>query len=752
MKNKKKNIDRKQFKKSAFFGVFGSVYIPHERQRDEFNPTDAPRGPCAVCGEDGLPCARCRVHYYCGKEHQRQHWPRHRAGCGSVEAREGGLVATRDIPAETVILREIPRVTFADLQAHGTLEQRLCFGCHGPLQRRRGRQCQRCGVPVCAEECSDDGRHAAECRAFQRAQFRVPEAYAAGDDDNFVILAVAVRTLRTALATQRDSRIEKLPVTVDVDEDCERGLTEAMRTSMRWYQETLSAGLRRVAVEWLRETAGVAWLSEAELSRAALVNHVLGESVFDRDMKPCWGLFVGSSLMEPSCIPNTAQLPLDDRLNSREYVTVTSRDVAAGEHLTELRARWWDDSRRRRTHVSLKRGVVCWCARCRDPTELGMYVGSPCCPSCAENGKLSYVIAVTWDFQEWKCEACGKTMSEIQVDALTKAARQELEQCFSERNWTEFLSKYVFPRGPLHDTHSLVFQALEALRTCVVTPAQLDSAVTSQAPLLQQGEGPAGAERLSVLPALCEQERAGNWRCTDRAGCNARVHTNADLSNLRLLKDASAHLGHVEDHRAIEGRKVMQALKRRAREEPNDAPQRIIRQAVAAVDDPEVLAKLPERQCVRRVVNIHQNIGRFRNPQLLQDIDLNAPYTTTMRGTRFLLHDSDDVTRWVDTCRRLQRGLDRLLPGVSEGRLVLSMSLRYLLLCRFPKPQDSLNDYFLSRGMEVHSYRPKERFQGDLDALKQEILEATHVVLRHLFSRDDAEPKLTLRDFPFVDF
>ncbi|XP_034239394.1 uncharacterized protein LOC117644234 [Thrips palmi] len=96
----------------------------------------------------------------------------------------------------------------------------------------------------------------------------------------------------------------------------------------------------------------------------------------------------------------------------------------------------------------------------------------------------------------------------------------------------------------------------------------------------------------------------------------------------------------------------MQALKRRAREEPNDAPQRIIRQAVAAVDDPEVLAKLPERQSVRRVVNIHQNIGRPRNPRLLQDIDLNAPYTTTMRGTRFLLHDSgrEDPDRVIVFC------------------------------------------------------------------------------------------------------
>lgn len=43
------------------------------------------------------------------------------------------------------------------------------------------------------------------------------------------------------------------------------------------------------------------------------------------------------------------------------------------------------------------------------------------------------------------------------------------------------------------------------------------------------------------------------------------------------------------------------------------------------------------------------------------------------------------------------------------------------------------------------------KFEGDLAAFKQEIEEATKEVLRHIFSRDDAEPKFTLTNFPFVD-
>ena len=77
----------------------------------------APTGPCAVCGAEGRPCSRCRVDYYCGKEHQTQDWARHKAGCGALLLRSDRrvgrhLVAARDIPAATVLMRERPLVVF----------------------------------------------------------------------------------------------------------------------------------------------------------------------------------------------------------------------------------------------------------------------------------------------------------------------------------------------------------------------------------------------------------------------------------------------------------------------------------------------------------------------------------------------------------------------------------------------------------------------------------------------------------------
>lgn len=74
-------------------------------------------GKCAECDiEASLKCTACKLVFYCGVEHQKKHWKIHKNDCRRLyeveESKELGryVVATRDIPAKTIIFAEAPLV------------------------------------------------------------------------------------------------------------------------------------------------------------------------------------------------------------------------------------------------------------------------------------------------------------------------------------------------------------------------------------------------------------------------------------------------------------------------------------------------------------------------------------------------------------------------------------------------------------------------------------------------------------------
>lgn len=564
-----------------------------------------PTGPCAVCDEVGRPCARCRLDYYCCKEHQRQHWSKHRHGCGSVELRGRHVVAVRDIPAETIILRETPLLGFPDTpKPNGPLFERLCLGCYAVLGHRKV-QCRQCGLPVCGEACSKMPSHQPECAAFQRAKFKVSRAQT---DKLSILLMLAVGALRTALVAQSEPRLRNLESTLEFDADGLMVLPDARSVAVAHREMT------RNAVKWLLQTVRISWLTEDELIRAASVNLLHGEIVRDEtparfgrvdNIKRYWGfLFVGCALLQHDCMPNTASLPIGGQGDDSEYVTVTTRPIAAGERITRLfqNCEWASDTRFRRTLLLSRWGFVCKCNRCMDPTEMGMYVGSPCCPECAEGGKQSYVIPNCQDLMDWKCETCDKEMTVSDIDALVETASTELERLQDKdatpKEYLDYIRKQEYPNGPLHATHSFILKALEDLRYDIYI--------------------------------------------------------------------------------------------RKAESDPNVS--------------------------------------------------------------------QDELVSWSEVCWRLVRGLDRLLPGVNEGRINVFLELRRLLMTRLYYAQGEDPMGAMMQMMAQALFRGtfpgmaagrKSKDTGEVASLKKEILGVNKEVLRHIFKRDDQEPKASLIKFPY---
>eukprot|EP01013_Petalomonas_cantuscygni_P011066 TRINITY_DN24363_c0_g1_i1.p1 TRINITY_DN24363_c0_g1~~TRINITY_DN24363_c0_g1_i1.p1 ORF type:complete len:159 (-),score=14.22 TRINITY_DN24363_c0_g1_i1:46-522(-) len=80
--------------------------------------TAVPRGPCAVCQTESTDrCSLCHVVYYCGKEHQSQHWKTHRPDCKrvrqvaeSVGVKLGSAMVAEDAKDDTKDGQEIRRL------------------------------------------------------------------------------------------------------------------------------------------------------------------------------------------------------------------------------------------------------------------------------------------------------------------------------------------------------------------------------------------------------------------------------------------------------------------------------------------------------------------------------------------------------------------------------------------------------------------------------------------------------------------
>lgn len=131
------------------------------------------------------------------------------------------------------------------------------------------------------------------------------------------------------------------------------------------------------------------------------------------------------------------------------------------------------------------------------------------------------------------------------------------------------------------------------------------------------------------------------WRCANKTECPGSANTQFDLT---LDQEVQVTLGkrhlHDADEAAVQIHQVMHTIKKRARSRPNEQPLAIVQEALAMVENNEVLARIPQRQTILRSVNDIQNRTRPRNPRSLNEIIIASPYDRTLTGAPFLQFDS----------------------------------------------------------------------------------------------------------------
>ncbi|XP_034237764.1 uncharacterized protein LOC117643160 [Thrips palmi] len=414
---------------------------------------NAARGPCTVCAEPGLPCSRCRVDYYCGKAHQKADYHRHRKGCGVLEMRSSPelkrhLVATRDIPAGTVIMRELPLVCFP--RPYLLPGQMLCVVCCRQLAGSISawRQCGACGWPVCGVSCAQADVHRAECQAFQRSGFKVSKGDLRRVDADWMN---ALSTLRTCLAADTLPQLRDLQDHLNSDDALKSCPADQMGMLM-----AMTFGRNRVfdkTVAWLQQKAGITWIPADKLRRAVAANQINGFCDDTTGGGRAVGglargaLYSGLCILEHSCASNTYMLLEVDETGQR--LVMVSRDVKKGEHLSVDYQDCPFRSMSERRRDCCTRGFLCRCVLCEDPTELGLYLSSPCCKRCSKREKMTYI--------DGKCGGCGEETAVTMAEPNAEFRRLQAQD--NPRRWERFVEQFLWPKGPLHPTHCMVLHA-----------------------------------------------------------------------------------------------------------------------------------------------------------------------------------------------------------------------------------------------------------------------------------------------------
>lgn len=396
-------------------------------------------GPCSVCGQTSTrKCGGCKKVFYCDKEHQSEHWPRHKQDCQAWEIYENEelgryLVAKRDLKAGDEIIVESPLVWGPALHS----DERICVGCGrkcDDFSYGQSARCSKCHWPACKIHCiglEDKNRHGMECQLLEKARI-VPRCD---------ILLVIRMMIMWQTNSKRWAALEKL-----------QSHEEARREDPTTHEEVMEiinhlqrfTALNQVTEEVIEKICGLIDINALET------------------MPPegCMAIYEITSLLEHSCLSNTG---LTFAMNEKGKPRVTVRTlcpVKKGEHLSTMYTHALWATRARRAHLLATKHFSCKCARCADPTELGTHIGTLRCPQ--DNGLILPKDPLNID-TEWQCDTCAGGLSADEAADLVGQLEAEVDRVMvvDKDALVELLSRLTTLLHPGHQqcitvSHSLI--------------------------------------------------------------------------------------------------------------------------------------------------------------------------------------------------------------------------------------------------------------------------------------------------------
>lgn len=413
---------------------------------------------CAVCAIPASHrCSGCQQVFYCGRDHQRQHWKQlHRKECHcyklSTNATLGRhLVATRAIRSGEVIFRESPLLLGPKIASVPR-----CLGCHQDLTPtsvdgiKKFYTCQHCGWPLCSQSCESSSHHIDECQLLASKSYRPQICFDEANVGKKLSAYCAIVPLRAVLLKRKEP--QRYAKVTNMESHIE------LRKTTKLY-----AAIRANTVPFILGVLGL----DNEATEDELMN-IAG--IFDTNSYeirlPERGIMIRAlyelgAMMAHCCQPNTKHF-FDDDLS---LVLIAAVDIPKDEVISISYAQPLQATIQRRFTIKQAKCFECGCTRCADPTELGTYAGSIVCPNCH---KAMVVATNPLDFQsDWRCqnEKCYFRESAQQYITRNESFRSEISQLSGSSRLAEYehlLDKFQ-STPTLHPWNTHVLQVKYAL-------------------------------------------------------------------------------------------------------------------------------------------------------------------------------------------------------------------------------------------------------------------------------------------------
>ncbi|XP_042877682.1 SET domain-containing protein SmydA-8-like isoform X2 [Penaeus japonicus] len=394
---------------------------------------------CGMCGtEASLACGGCSDVFYCGKEHQKQHWSSHKKECHpykTVASQEAGkyLTASRRLREGQVLFQDLPL-----MMGPVSVSPLVCLGCHCAILGNDFPRCPKCHWPLCSFSCASSSFHQRECPILATDTKRIGPPKGHGPPTLRYDAILLLRCL--SLRFDRPSDWETMLDMVSHADQYQKSQDMVHIVTVRYVKEVLKVDLD---VDIIHQVRGAIAANSLE------IRNIDGTKI--RAMYP------RVRLLNHACTPNVHLTSTKE--GAMEVRTAVSIDKGEPLYIcyTGTTLPLWE----RQKILSDTYFFQCECSRCADPTELGTYYSSPKCPECSKR----YFKPHSWVNQTtWECDNCGTERSDAEVQDHVREweERFAMDDVFAQKSVKQIKKMVDLIESEFHVRHHVWLTAAQA--------------------------------------------------------------------------------------------------------------------------------------------------------------------------------------------------------------------------------------------------------------------------------------------------